>query len=205
MPDDTPPPTGRKAISRRLRFEILRRDQHQCRYCGAQAPDVKLTVDHVIPVALGGSDDPSNLVAACRDCNAGKSSSSPDAAVVADVEDDAIRYARAMARAAEMRVNDRWVSEESIAYFKDSIWNDWGYEDRAGTRHHIPLPATWATSIQRFLELGFDLLDLTRYVRVAMESTATHQDKFRYMCGCLWRELEERQRLARELLESGAV
>jgi 5-methylcytosine-specific restriction endonuclease McrA len=34
-----------KPIPRRLRFEILRRDGHTCRYCGAQAPDVPLTVD----------------------------------------------------------------------------------------------------------------------------------------------------------------
>jgi 5-methylcytosine-specific restriction endonuclease McrA len=29
-------------VSRRLRLEVLRRDGHTCRYCGAQAPDVKL-------------------------------------------------------------------------------------------------------------------------------------------------------------------
>lgn len=61
-------------VSKRLRFEILRRDNHACRYCGGVAPDATITVDHVVPVALGGSDDPSNLVAACKDCNAGKSS-----------------------------------------------------------------------------------------------------------------------------------
>ena len=31
------------AVSKRLRFEILRRDNHACRYCGQMAPDVKLT------------------------------------------------------------------------------------------------------------------------------------------------------------------
>src|SRR5690606_40826449 len=51
-----------------------------------------LTIDHVLPVALGGSDDPSNLVAACRDCNAGKSSAAPDAETVAEVEVDSARW-----------------------------------------------------------------------------------------------------------------
>ena len=55
------------AVSKRTRFEVLRRDNHTCRYCGQSAPDVKLTVDHVLPVALGGHDDPTNLVAACKD------------------------------------------------------------------------------------------------------------------------------------------
>lgn len=56
-------------VSKRIRFEVLRRDNYTCRYCGGSAPDVKLTVDHVMPVALG---DPTNLVTACKDCNAGK-------------------------------------------------------------------------------------------------------------------------------------
>lgn len=91
------------AISKRLRYEVLRRDNHTCRYCGARAPDVGLTIDHVVPVALGGSDAPSNLVTACVDCNAGKTSSSPDAPLVEDVEQDALRWARAMERAAQLQ------------------------------------------------------------------------------------------------------
>jgi hypothetical protein len=81
------------AVSKRLRYEILRRDNHACRYCGATAPDVKLNVDHVIPQALGGSNAPTNLVASCVDCNAGKTSSMPNATPVADVEQDAFRKA----------------------------------------------------------------------------------------------------------------
>ena len=60
------------AVSKRTRFEVLRRDNHACRYCGRTAPEVKLTLDHVVPVSLGGTDDPDNLVAACHDCNSGE-------------------------------------------------------------------------------------------------------------------------------------
>lgn len=60
------------AISKRLRFEILRRDGFKCRYC--HAVEVLLTVDHVTPISLGGTDHPSNLVACCDDCNTGKAS-----------------------------------------------------------------------------------------------------------------------------------
>lgn len=90
-------------VSKRLRYEVLRRDNHQCRYCGATAPDAPLTVDHVVPVTLGGTDDPSNLVAACKDCNAGKTSTTPDAPLVNQVSDDAIRWARAMTEAIRLR------------------------------------------------------------------------------------------------------
>ena len=77
------------AVSKRTRFEVLRRDDFTCRYC--RSKDHELTVDHVVPVALGGTDKPDNLVAACRDCNAGKSSTPPDTALVSDVEADAVR------------------------------------------------------------------------------------------------------------------
>ena len=62
----------RRSIGTKLRFDILESDGFACRYCGARAPDVQLQIDHVAPVARGGSDDPDNLVACCQRCNAGK-------------------------------------------------------------------------------------------------------------------------------------
>lgn len=60
--------------SKRLRFEILKRDNFTCHYCGATPLDRPLHVDHVIAEANGGTDDPANLITACKDCNGGKSS-----------------------------------------------------------------------------------------------------------------------------------
>lgn len=37
-------------VSKSLRFQILRRDGHRCHYCGNSPPDVKLAVDHILPV-----------------------------------------------------------------------------------------------------------------------------------------------------------
>lgn len=65
------------AVSKRTRFEILKRHGFRCFYCGASplqnALTVKLHADHVEPRSKGGEDDPANLVAACGDCNLGKS------------------------------------------------------------------------------------------------------------------------------------
>lgn len=76
------------AVSKRLRYEILRRDKFACRYCGAKAPDAPLRVDHVTPVALGGTDDPTNLVTSCEPCNAGKTSTIEG--FVEDVQSDTV-------------------------------------------------------------------------------------------------------------------
>lgn len=62
----------RKPISKKLRFEIFKRDKFQCQYCGRTAPDVVLQVDHIDPVANGGSNDLINLITSCFDCNQGK-------------------------------------------------------------------------------------------------------------------------------------
>lgn len=63
---------ARKSTSKRLRFEIFKRDNFTCQYCGAQPPDVVLVADHIEPVALGGSTMIDNLITACETCNQGK-------------------------------------------------------------------------------------------------------------------------------------
>jgi len=62
----------RIAISPSERFEILTRDKFTCRYCGRKSPNVELHVDHIHPVAKGGTNSPENLCAACVECNLSK-------------------------------------------------------------------------------------------------------------------------------------
>lgn len=66
-----------RSISLRTRTRVMERDHFTCRRCGHKAPDVLLVVDHIIPVAKGGTADESNLQTLCRDCNAGKSDRDP--------------------------------------------------------------------------------------------------------------------------------
>lgn len=63
----------RKNISKKLRFEVFKRDSFKCQYCGSSAPDVVLNVDHIKPVSKGGTNSILNLVTSCFDCNSGKS------------------------------------------------------------------------------------------------------------------------------------
>lgn len=61
------------AISKKVRFEVFKRDSFTCQYCGKCAPDVVLNLDHIHPRARGGKDDILNLITSCYDCNQGKS------------------------------------------------------------------------------------------------------------------------------------
>lgn len=63
----------RKSISKKVRFEVFKRDSFKCQYCGDTPPKVVLELDHINPVSKGGDNDIDNLVAACFDCNRGKS------------------------------------------------------------------------------------------------------------------------------------
>lgn len=62
----------RKALTKKTRFEVFKRDKFTCQYCGFKAPDVVLNVDHIDPVASGGTNELTNLITSCFDCNSGK-------------------------------------------------------------------------------------------------------------------------------------
>jgi CRISPR/Cas system Type II protein with McrA/HNH and RuvC-like nuclease domain len=59
-------------VSKLIRFEALKRDGFTCQYCGAKAPEVRIEIDHIVPVSKGGKDDLENLVTCCYNCNGGK-------------------------------------------------------------------------------------------------------------------------------------
>jgi 5-methylcytosine-specific restriction endonuclease McrA len=64
----------RRPISPKLRLAVLERDGFCCRLCGrsAKTHGIALEVDHIEPVAKGGSCEITNLQTLCEDCNAGK-------------------------------------------------------------------------------------------------------------------------------------
>lgn len=63
----------RTTIPKKLRFEVFKRDSFRCQYCGADAPNVLLHIDHIKPVSKGGTNEIVNLVTSCTSCNLGKS------------------------------------------------------------------------------------------------------------------------------------
>ena len=58
----------------RTLFRIFNRDGFRCVYCGGSSilDNVKLVVDHVFPIHLGGENELYNLVTSCSSCNASK-------------------------------------------------------------------------------------------------------------------------------------
>jgi 5-methylcytosine-specific restriction enzyme A len=64
-----PQKTPRTPISAAARSYVFDRDGHQCQTCGATE---NLTIDHIIPLAQGGTNDISNFQTLCQSCNSRK-------------------------------------------------------------------------------------------------------------------------------------
>lgn len=104
--------TKRKAMSKKTRFEVFKRDSFKCQYCGKCAPDVILNVDHINPVSKGGDNEILNLITACEDCNGGKSDRL--------LSDDSV-MARQRAQLEEL--NERREQLEQMLAWRDGLRN----------------------------------------------------------------------------------
>lgn len=69
----------RTGVPRGIRNEVFKRDNYTCVQCGAKKGDkksdgtiVSIEIDHVKPLAKGGTDEMSNLQTLCKDCNRNK-------------------------------------------------------------------------------------------------------------------------------------
>ena len=59
-------------LSTHERSQVWHRSEGKCHYCKCTLDPFKFHVDHMLPVARGGTRDQSNLVAACKPCNMAK-------------------------------------------------------------------------------------------------------------------------------------
>lgn len=62
----------RDRYSKRLRFEVFKRDSFRCQYCGKSNKETILELDRKIPGMKGGKYTLENCITACIDCNRGK-------------------------------------------------------------------------------------------------------------------------------------
>jgi hypothetical protein len=175
------------SVSKRTRFEVLRRDEFTCQYCGEKAPDVVLNVDHVMPVSLGGSDKPDNLLTACKSCNTGKSSIAPDSPLVVSLGAKAAAYALGMTDKmtrirAGLDAGDDYCNE-----FED-IWNGFTFAGK-----QVPLPLDYESSLHRWFSMGVPIRMIQLAVGKSMALMFPKGDfgRFTYMAGIVWNRLND--------------
>ncbi len=172
------------AISVRLRFEIFKRDQHTCQYCGRRSPEVVLEVDHIQPLCDGGSDDEMNLITACWDCNRGKGGV-PLAEVMtgSDPHDKAIEILERERQLAEYN----YVLAQEVDRIENEIWElaaYWNEETLAREKDKLNrFDYNWLKSALRWCPKE----KIREFMDIAIARRMTKN--FRYVAGCArnWR------------------
>lgn len=128
----------RNGLSPRARFEVLKRDGFQCRYCGR----------NIVPLAAGGANDLDNLVTACQACNQGKASRLLQEGMVAG-EDPAALLESKRARTAGRQELDALIQEELGRF--NAHWGDLFGATKEGDRLVLTSGFPGEKAICRFL------------------------------------------------------
>lgn len=77
--EDTPSNKSKRIkFSKEMRKEVYRKSEGKCLLCGKFVDYDDFTVDHIVPLAKGGTNDVSNLQCACKRCNSIKQDILPD-------------------------------------------------------------------------------------------------------------------------------
>jgi hypothetical protein len=178
--------SARKAISKKTRFEVFKRDLFLCQYCGAHPPEVILHVDHIMPVAAGGTNDSDNLTTACEACNQGKGcrelTSVPEplatkAARVAEAEEQLRGYQEIMSARAERLEDEKWQVAEIL-------WP--GCSENGADRRNL-------LSIKQFIE-KIGLYPVLEAAEIAKAWRPWGGYKmFLYFCGVCWKRVRGEQ------------
>jgi hypothetical protein len=188
IPDPLAPPEvdsrKRKPISKRVRFEVFKRDGFVCQYCGATPPKVILHIDHIHPVVDGGSNHIDNLITACEPCNLGKGavqlsdvpkSLKDKAGEIAEREDQIKGYNDVLMARARRLENDCWHVVQRLEF---------DVPQESYSRRRLQ-------SIRRFLEI----LPLSEVLDAAMivssKWSVMSERAFKYFCGVCWKKIRE--------------
>tara|TARA_R110000868_G_scaffold380982_1_gene647323 strand:- start:580 stop:1149 length:570 start_codon:yes stop_codon:yes gene_type:complete len=184
------------AVSKRVRFEVFKRDAFACQYCGRTPPTVVLECDHIHAVANGGSDDETNLVTSCFDCNRGKSDVPLDAATPSvAARMDRQREVAEQADAFNRFVMERRQHEDNLI---DHIGETWFNHIKKRKNQYVFGPAR-VPSIRRFLR-QLSIAEILEAVEIAHQRKPIHditpgrdEQTFKYFCGICWSMIRNRE------------
>lgn len=123
---------GKPAPQKRLL--VYRRDGHACVYCGT--PD-DLTLDHLIPKALGGRNTIPNLVTCCASCNYEKGDG-PPLPFREGYAGKRVRYARQLLEHVRYFIEADFLDDPRYARLYEAV-QDWN-AGRARGFHKIDAP-----------------------------------------------------------------
>ena len=172
------------SLSKKIRFEVFKRDNFTCGYCGKQPPDIVLEVDHITPLSKGGDDDINNLITSCFDCNRGKSniklsSITPQIKENLEVlklkEEQLKEYKKFILTHRKRIKNDVGKVEKEFQVF----FNNAGFSE------------SFKVSVGMFLKY-FSVDRLIENIQIACSRVDDPHGAIKYFCGICWTNIKEK-------------
>ena len=172
------------SLSKKVRFEVFKRDKFTCQYCGSTPPNVVLEVDHILPKSKQGKDDIDNLITSCFDCNRGKSNnlltSIPRTIKEkSDKEEEKLMQLKEYNKILKRRMNNLKKQSNKIS----DIYNK-HFEGFELSEYFIN------TSLIPFLKkIPFE--NVKEYMQIACLRLGRNEDAaIKYFCGICWRSIK---------------
>lgn len=174
---------ARKAISKKMRFDVFKRDGFACQYCGATPPSAILEIDHIHPVSHGGKNKTDNLITACFDCNRGKGagllSTVPEAisdrAVMMKEKLDQMRGFQRLINS-QRKMEDQQIDDVESAFRVH--FSEYSFSEK------------FRQSVRLFLQkLPPNLV--VNYMHLACTRIPRQNDATKYFCGICWNTIKE--------------
>lgn len=172
----------RTPISKKIRFDVFKRDAFTCQYCGGHPPAMVLEVDHIDPVANGGGNDIDNLITACFNCNRGKAATSLNV-IPQSLSEKATQ------------VSER---ESQVQGYHDVLeakrerleCQAWDVLDACGVDRMVGCSKDQFHSTKMFVEkLGFH--QALEAMEIASAAKGGIKHCFKYFCGVCWNKLKK--------------
>jgi len=121
----------RKSLTKKVRFEVFKRDNFTCQYCGNKAPETILEIDHIKPISKGGDNGIMNLITSCFACNRGKSDRELKDTSIVEKQRQQIEELNLKRQQLEMMLesrdviknNENMINQKAIDYFNE-FWRE---------------------------------------------------------------------------------
>ena len=177
------------AINKKLRFEIFKRDEFTCQYCGKEPPDALLEVDHIIPRKENGGDEEENLITSCRDCNQGKSGRMLNEIKFPKAKNLKKRNDEIKEREDQLREYYELIDERRLRISDDLDFIDEKYQElKSGYQLNDNGRREYRTLLRTFGKFEIiEAMEIADAQRSKFSGDERGYQEFRYTCGILWK------------------
>ena len=174
---------ARKAISKKLRFDIFKRDGFKCQYCGCFPPNVVLEVDHIVPVFIGGENNIENLTTSCFDCNRGKGAKELNVLP----EKTADKVAKMKEMQSQYKEYKRWCEKIKALRCEDLDAVDRIYQEYF--EGYCLSDKFKNSSLRKFIDV-LGILKVEEFMHKACARIMNENAAIKYFCGICWNQIK---------------